>query len=205
MPGPYSPDQTLAECGHYYPDVLRLRDERKPDGTFVRILDCAYCGQYELPLDIRHLSKELTDTLKKFGREIGIEEGEVASIRKKRLEEMLSPEKKLAGQTLQSLLETAIQQRAEAIEMEFVTEGLEVTFVRGNFGFGDVIEDHESIETIIGELFTQAGLEHNSRGRFRWVYDGKSYQIRAMQYESFGEMAFRLILKKIGRRARHSR
>ncbi|HLG37259.1 MAG TPA: hypothetical protein VI338_03935, partial [Nitrososphaera sp.] len=193
---PYFPNQQPAECGHYYPDVLTLRDERKPDGTFVRILDCTYCGQYELLLDARHLSRELARKLKRTGREIAIQETEIANVRKKRFEEMLSGDKKITGLTLHSIIETAIQQGAETIELEYVTEGMEVTYMSGSYGVGEVIDNRKSIKTIIDELVTQAKLEQKTRGTFKWIYDEREYEVRAEQYESFGESAFRLILKK---------
>ncbi len=55
MPGPYFSGQQPSPCGHYYPDVLRLRDEKRQNGAFVRILDCSYCGRYEVPLDVQTL------------------------------------------------------------------------------------------------------------------------------------------------------
>jgi len=85
MPGPYFPGQQPVECGHYYPDVLRLRDEKRPNGTFVRVIHCQYCGQYELPLETRHLNKELLRKLKKTGRDVAIREDEVATVQKKAL------------------------------------------------------------------------------------------------------------------------
>ena len=196
MPGPYFPNQQPAECGHYYPDVLTLRDERKSDGTFVRILDCTYCGLYELLLDPRHLPRELVRKLKRTGRDIAIPEDEVANVRKKRFEKMLSGDKKLTGQTLHSLIETAVRQGAETIELEYVTEGLEVTYMSGSFGISEVIDNRKSIKTIIDELVTQAKLEYKTRGTFKWIYDEREYEVRAEEYESFGESAFRLILKK---------
>ena len=196
MPGPYFPNQQPAECGHYYPDVLTLRDEMKPDGTFVRILDCTYCGQYELLLDTRHLSKEFVRELKRVGRDIAIGEVEIANVRKKRFEEMLSGDKKVTGQTLHSIIKTAVRQGAETIELEYVTEGLEVTYMSGSYGIGEVIDNRKSIKTIIDELVTQAKLEYKTRGTFKWIYDEREYEVRAEEYESFGESAFRLILKK---------
>ena len=47
MSGTYLEGQVPAKCGHYYPDVLRVRDENLQDGRFVRILDCEYCGRLE--------------------------------------------------------------------------------------------------------------------------------------------------------------
>ncbi|MEW6406616.1 MAG: hypothetical protein AB1649_32955 [Chloroflexota bacterium] len=196
MPGPYFPNQQPAECGHYYPDVLTLRDERKPDGSLVRILDCTYCGQYELLLDAHHLSRELVRKLKQTGREVAIPETEIAHVRKKRFEELRSGDRKLTGQTLHSLLETAIQQGAEMVELEYVAEGLEVTYMSGSYGIGEVVDNRKSIKTIIDELVTQAKLEHKARGVFKWSYNEREYEVRAEEYESFGESAFRLTLKK---------
>jgi hypothetical protein len=60
------------------PNVLRLRDERKPDGTLVRIIDCSTCGRYELVLDERQLGKDLLSKLKKTGSDVAISDHEVA-------------------------------------------------------------------------------------------------------------------------------
>jgi len=53
-------------------------------------MDCSFCGQYTLPLDERHLSPELVRKLRKTGRDIAIREADIATIRKKRFEEMRS-------------------------------------------------------------------------------------------------------------------
>jgi hypothetical protein len=201
LPGPYFPNQQPAECGHYYPDVLTLRDESRSDGTFVRILDCTYCGQYETLLDPRHLARELVRKLKKTGHDIAVPEDEVVYVRKELFEKMLSGNKKATSQTLHSLLETAVRRGTETIELEYVNEGLEVTYMSGSFGTGEVIDDRKSIETIIDELVTQAKLEDKSRGKFKWIYNEREYEVRAEEYESFGESAFRLIVRKSKRSA----
>ena len=90
MPGPYFPGQLPASCGHYHPDVLRLRDEKRSDGTFVRIIDCTHCGRSELQLDPRTLSRELVRKLNKKGLDAGAREEEISKIRKKELERLLS-------------------------------------------------------------------------------------------------------------------
>lgn len=196
MPGPRFPGQVPAECGHYYPDVLRLRDERKPDGTFVRIVDCTYCGQYELPLDARYLDKEIIRKLKRSGRDVAIRDDEVARVRQQGFTTMMSTSKQAQGMTLQSLIETACRQGADTIRMEYVTEGLEVTYARRGLSIYYVVTNREAIRTIVGELVSQAGLEHKARGKFKFVYDGREYEIRAEEYDSFGESAFRLTLKR---------
>ena len=90
MPGPYFPGQQPAPCGHYYPDVLRLRDEKRSDGTFVRIIDCTYCGRSEQQFDPRILGRELARKLNKEGLDVGIREEELSEIRKRELERLLS-------------------------------------------------------------------------------------------------------------------
>ena len=90
MPGPYFPGQQPAPCGHYYPDVLRLRDEKRSDGTFVRIIDCAYCGRSELQLDPRTLDRKLVRKLNRKRLDVGIREEELSKVRKRELERLLS-------------------------------------------------------------------------------------------------------------------
>ena len=89
MSDPYFPGQRASKCGHYYPDVLRLRDERKPDGTFVRVVDCKYCGRYELLLDIESLSPVLARKLKRKGIDEGIKEKDLAKVREKEMKRLM--------------------------------------------------------------------------------------------------------------------
>jgi hypothetical protein len=85
MTGPYFTGQQPSSCGHYYPDVLRLWDEKREDGTFLRIIDCSYCGRYELQLDPEALDEELVSKLNKEGIAIGVREEEISEVRKKGL------------------------------------------------------------------------------------------------------------------------
>ncbi|RLT43108.1 MAG: hypothetical protein DWI57_04850 [Chloroflexi bacterium] len=78
------------KCVHPYPELLRLRDERKADGTFVRVLDCAICGRYEIPLDIDQLEQVARLQLQFLGESIGIREEKVAEIRDLRRAELRS-------------------------------------------------------------------------------------------------------------------
>jgi len=108
----------------------------------------------------------------------------------------MSTSRKGSGLTLQALIEAAILKGADTVDLEYVREGLEVTYMSGNIGLGEIVHDRESIETIIGELVTRAKLENKSRGVFKQIHAGREYEVRAEQYESFGESAFRLVLKK---------
>jgi hypothetical protein len=88
MFGPYFKGQQPSSCGHYYPDVLRLRDEKREDGTFVRIVDCRYCGRREFQLDARALDKALVRKLNKKGFDVGTREEEVSIVREKELKRL---------------------------------------------------------------------------------------------------------------------
>ncbi len=83
MPGPYFAGQLPAECGHYYPDVLRVRDEKRQDGSFVRIIDCEYCGRYTIPLDLRDLAPEVVRELRRMRFGAVAKEKDLAAIRKR--------------------------------------------------------------------------------------------------------------------------
>ena len=80
--GPYFEGQIPSECGHYYPDVLRLRDEKKDDGKYVRVMDCAFCGQYEIGLDLESLNPLMAQKLREKRYDIGTRERDVAGKRK---------------------------------------------------------------------------------------------------------------------------
>ena len=97
--GPYFSGQVSAECGHYYPDVLRLRDEKRPDGSIVRISDCRYCGRSELVLEAHSLDKGLIRRLNKTGVDVGIREEDLAKVRQTALKRIILSEE-LNGFTL---------------------------------------------------------------------------------------------------------
>lgn len=198
MPGPYFQGQKPSECGHYYPDVLRLRDEKRPDGTFVRIVDCSVCGRYEFPLDVKTLARDIVRNLNKHGFDAGVREDELSKVRKKALVEFAAKEKirEKALQLFQGMIEDAIQDEADAIELEYVPEGLKVTTMFGNTGIGSVVNDRRLAGEIISLIIERAKLQNKSRGRMDWTYKDKSYKIKAEENEIFGEYTYRLILKR---------
>lgn len=85
MPGPYFPGQLPSDCGHYYPDVLRARDEKRAKGKFVRIIDCVYCGRLERKLNRRSLAPELVRQLERNGVALGVEGQDLAKVRKREI------------------------------------------------------------------------------------------------------------------------
>ena len=168
----------------------------------VRILDCSYCGRYEIPLEPQTLDKALVRRLNKKGFDVGCRDDELPEIRKKELERLSS---KAAGKenaflTLQTILEEAIKSEADSVEFEYVAEGLEVTYGYGISGVGYVLEDRALGSGIIQLIVEHAKLQGKSRGVMMWTYGKKSYQIKVEEYECFGESAFRLILGKARRK-----
>jgi len=63
--GPYSPTQTPCECGHYYPDVLRLLDIVDKDNKYFRLVECAFCGILSYSINPRYVGKPLKERIDK--------------------------------------------------------------------------------------------------------------------------------------------
>ena len=80
---PAAASWTPPSCGHRYPDVLRLRDEVRADGTFVRITDCRHCGRAEMPFPASLLAEELRLELEATGSLPGIAEAEIEVVRQR--------------------------------------------------------------------------------------------------------------------------
>ncbi len=56
--GPYYENQKSAPCGHYYPNVMRVKDIIR-EGSAVRILDCEICHkQYEMEISPESFNEE---------------------------------------------------------------------------------------------------------------------------------------------------
>jgi len=80
---PSAASWTPPSCGHRYPDVLRLRDEVRADGTFVRLTDCRHCGRAEMPFPASLLAEELRLELEATGSLAGIAEEEIEAVRQR--------------------------------------------------------------------------------------------------------------------------
>jgi len=90
---PSAASWTPPSCGHGYPDVLRLRDEVRADGTFVRMTDCRHCGRAEIPFPASILAEipfpasilaeELRLELEATGSLAGIAEDEIEAVRQR--------------------------------------------------------------------------------------------------------------------------
>jgi hypothetical protein len=101
-----------------------------------------------------------------------------------------------ALQKLQQILQEAVDGGADSIELEYVEDGLEVSYMLGGTGIGAVLSDHVLASEVIGLIIDRAKLEYKSRGVMSWMLFGRQHNITAEEYDSFGESAFRLILQK---------
>lgn len=95
-----------------------------------------------------------------------------------------------------SMLENAITAGADTITLERVTEGLEVCYESGNFGIGEILDDPEIESEIIGIIIDLADLERKPRGTMQIEVLGETRTISVKEYDSFGESAFRLVLRR---------
>ena len=99
-----------------------------------------------------------------------------------------------ASETLQGIIEEALQSGADSIELEYTDGGLEITYMTGQLGLGHVLSDRTLASELLGLIAELARLENKSRGVIVWTHAGKPYPIRVVEYDSFGEPAFRLKL-----------
>jgi hypothetical protein len=114
---------------------------------------------------------------------------------------MKAEEKKnRALQKLHAIIEEAIASGADSIELEYVSAGLEVTYMIGDRGLGYVLTDRALVGGLLGLISGMAKLEHKSRSVMEWTRDGKPYPIPVEEYDNFGEAAYRLKLGKSQRR-----
>lgn len=80
---------------------------------------------------------------------------------------------------------------ADAVLLEWVSEGLEVTWMAGNMGLGTVISSEEG-NRITRFIVRAAGLERRDRGVLVVEVAGQSRKVSVKSYENFGEWAYRL-------------
>jgi len=83
---PYMPGQQPCQCGHFYPDVIRLYDEVAPFdeiGTHIgiRVLHCDYCGIIKIPIDIFDIIKIPIDSFDFNGLSKDTTEEEIQAIK----------------------------------------------------------------------------------------------------------------------------
>ena len=101
-----------------------------------------------------------------------------------------------AEQQLQAYLDEAAEAGADGIILEYVPEGLEVCFMLGDTGAGRVLKDSNLAGALMQLIGDRAGLDTRTEGTMTWLVHGQPVEIAVKEYDSFGECAFRLKLKK---------
>ncbi len=105
--------------------------------------------------------------------------------------------KKTATEKIQQIIDQAIAFKADAVTVEFAPEGgLEVIFVFGNTGIGDIFVDKTHESAVMGLIYENSGLDTKPRGVLQWESQGQDLVIHVEEYDSFGEMALRLVFPK---------
>lgn len=61
MKPPFWLGQEPSPCGHYFPEVIRLRDAQKSDGCS-RVFDCLHCGEYQELIPPEEYSEKSIDS-----------------------------------------------------------------------------------------------------------------------------------------------
>jgi len=99
-----------------------------------------------------------------------------------------------AAALLQSILDRAAEVGADSVDLEREPEGLEIMYVAGHTGVGGLLENRELEGPLFALIERRAGLRNKARGRFTWNVQGRSRTIAVEEYDSFGEVCFRLKL-----------
>ncbi|CAB1084370.1 hypothetical protein D1AOALGA4SA_11895 [Olavius algarvensis Delta 1 endosymbiont] len=98
---------------------------------------------------------------------------------------------------MQEILDRAIDAGADSVTIEFAKEGgLEVLFVFGNTGVGDILVEQSLEAEVMTLICDQAGLEEKSCGVLHWECHGQNLDILVEEYENFGENAYKLTFPK---------
>jgi len=97
---------------------------------------------------------------------------------------------------LRKILEEATDMGADAVELELEEKGLEVCYMFGHTGVGNILLDHKQGQYIIEFIIEKAKIDKNSCGKMHMDFHKGQHTIVVEEYENFGESAFRLILDK---------
>ena len=97
------------------------------------------------------------------------------------------------------IMEYAVAERADSVNLEYADTGLEVCYMFGNIGIGEVLVSRELEDEVIGYIVESANLHERTRGKFRVNLRGEEYIINVKEYDHFAESAFELTFKKTNR------
>ncbi|MHC4401746.1 MAG: hypothetical protein ACYTG0_18905 [Planctomycetota bacterium] len=106
-----------------------------------------------------------------------------------------TPDGQSAAGKLQEIIDRALDSGADSVTVEYAKEGgLEVCFMFGNTGIGDILVDRHLEGEVMSLICERAGLEERTSGVLRCASHGRDLDIEVEEYDSFGETAFTLRL-----------
>ncbi len=94
-------------------------------------------------------------------------------------------------------LESAIQAGVDSVGLEYEGRELTVFYQRGQMGLGAGSISEDLQQAVIGDIVKRAGLKRKTRGKMPVTLLGDEYEVVVEEYDSFGESAFDLRLKKM--------
>lgn len=101
-----------------------------------------------------------------------------------------------AFQEIVRVLEGAVQAGVDSVGLEYKGRDLLVFYQHGQMGLGAGSIPPELQEAVLGEIVQRARLERRPKGKMQAALLGDDYDVLVEQYDSFGESAFTLTLKK---------
>lgn len=106
---------------------------------------------------------------------------------------MAKGDRQSAAAKLQDIIDRAMDSGADSVTIEYAKEGgLEVCFMFGSTGVGDVLVDRNLESEVMDLICERAGLEETPSGVLRCSSRGRDLDIEIEEYDSFGETAFTL-------------
>jgi len=94
---------------------------------------------------------------------------------------------------VERLAAEAIREGADRLDIEYEAEYEEVVAVRGSLGYGIARFRSSSPEAVA----LREELYRIAKKRHRIIVDGCQYELRGSVYDSFGEDAFRVQLRRV--------
>ena len=101
---------------------------------------------------------------------------------------------------LTEILQKAVDDGADSVQLEYVSGGMEVCFMFGHVGVGAVLIDRALEREVVGYIVDHANLTNKSRSPMKIDLRSGEHIIHVKQYDNFGESAFILEIQKPARK-----
>jgi hypothetical protein len=107
-----------------------------------------------------------------------------------------------AYQEIVRLLGGAVQAEVDTVGLEYKGRDLMIFYHRGQMGIGAGTISEDLQQAVIEEIVERARLQSKSRGKMPMNLLGKEYEVIVEEYDSFGQSAFNLTVKRRTKRAK---